>query len=278
MKLFKLIITLIIFLSLCLPSLAEKRKPRLSMKELTDRNSPTYVPYPYPKNKKELLADIKYYYIDMTAGASSSYVGKTPISKIIIADLFGPNSNYKVGKIFKVKNRIAEFPDEYLWLVYIMDSDNDAVMNISVMECGLVIGGGAINKKALFTYPEETRKKLKKAMKVKEKKDVKKFLSDFLGNQIEDKDIKKIERVAYLSTLGSFNSPMWEFTMKDGIVYYYSEKRDMVYEIDERIPWKKISKKGRQSIRDFVSHRDYLPDTISDELLTLKRAKKRKKQ
>jgi hypothetical protein len=31
------------------------------MKELTDPTSPSYVPYPYPKNREEIIADFKYY-------------------------------------------------------------------------------------------------------------------------------------------------------------------------------------------------------------------------
>lgn len=277
MKYFKYIIIFLVILSMCIFIFPEKRKPRLSMKELTDRNLPTYVPYPYPKNKKEILDDIKYYYIELTNKANFSHTGKTPINKTITANLFGPKPVYRVGKILKVKNRISDFPEEYSWLVYIMDSDNDAVMKIAVMASGLVIGGSAIDKEQLPTYSAKTRESLKKVMKVKEVKDVKKILSTFLGSKIEDKDIKNIERVAYLSTIGDFHSPLWEFTMKDGSMYYYSEKRDTVYEIDQRIPWKKMSKKNRQPIHELVSHRDYFPDTISDELVTLKPASNKKK-
>lgn len=277
MKLIKFFVALIVILSLCFLSLAEKRKPRKSMKELTDRNSPSYVPYPYPKNKKEIFEDMKYFFVDLTAGAFASFVGEPPITDIITSDLFGPGPSYKIGKIVKVRNRISKMPDDFSWLVYIIDTEGDAVMRITVAASGLVLDAGAVDKKKLPKYPEKTRKKMERLMKVLDEKDVRKNLSDTLDYQIKDKDIKKLERVGFKSKIGDILYPMWEFTLKDGSVYYYSESRDMTFEIERRISWKKKNK-FRTPIRDIVSLHDFIPDTISDELLTLKPASKRKKQ
>lgn len=278
MKLLKTIIIFIIVITFCFPLIAEKRKPRKSMKELTDPNSPSYVPFPYPKNKKELIADMKYYFIDLSEGATTSHIdGGTPINDIITKDLFGPNPTYKFGKIVTVKNRASYFPDDYLWLVYVLDSEGDAVMRIVVKASGLVMEDFAIDKTRLQDYPEHTRQSLTRLMKVLDEKDVKNNLSGILGRQIEEKDIKKLDRMGFKSKVGDFLCPLWQFTLKDGSVYIYSEKRNMVYEIDKKITWKKMNKHVRPTIRDLVSHNDYLPDTISDELVTLKPVKKKKK-
>lgn len=275
MRSLKIIVILFVILTLFFPVTAEKRKPRKSIKELSDPNSPSYVPYPYPKNRNELIADIKYFYVDVSGGAYSFYIGGTPIDKIITSDLFSSSSTYKIGKIVKVKNRMSYLPDDYAWLIYVNDQEGDAVMRIMVRASGIVMGNWAIDKSEFPQLPERTRKAQKRMLKVLEEEDVKKILSEVLNDQLEDKDIKKIERVGYKSGIGDILTPSWKFTMKDGSVYYYSENRDMVYEIDERISWKKKDKL-RPPIRNKVTHCDYLPDTISDELLTLKPASKRK--
>jgi hypothetical protein len=249
---------------------AEKRRPRKSMKELTNPNSPSYVPCPYPKNRKEIIRNIKYYYVDLTKDAKSFFIGGVPVSKRITTDLFSPYPNYKIGKIVKVKNRSSKLPDDHTWLVYVMDAEDDAVMRIVVFASGLVYGGGAVDKNELINYPSSTRDKLKRLMKVKHETDVKKHLSESLGRHVDDHEIKKLERVGFFATIGDFQCPLWEFTMKDGTIYYYSEDRDIVYRVDKKLSWKKDKKGRRPAIRDFLSHRDYFPDTINDELVSLK--------
>jgi hypothetical protein len=51
----------------------------------------------------------------------------------------------------------------------------------------------------------------------------------------------------------------------------------MVFEIEDRIPWKKNEKGLRPSIKDKVLHRNYFPDTISDELVVLRPVSKKQK-
>ncbi len=61
MKCTKLIILLVLIGLISFPLAGEKRMARTPMKELTCRNSLSYVPFPYPKNRREILADFKYY-------------------------------------------------------------------------------------------------------------------------------------------------------------------------------------------------------------------------
>jgi hypothetical protein len=254
---------------LCLPASAEKRVPRDTMKELSDPTSPSYVPYPYPKNRNEIIEDIRYYYVDLKADAKSAFVGGVPINKRISLDIFKPNSKYKFGKIVKVKNRDARLADNYTWLVYITDSDGDAVMRINLMASGLVMGSAAIDKNDFSKYTEKLKKQQKRFLKVLSKKDVKRVLSDSLGFVVDDKQIKKMERIGFFATIGDFQLPLWEIIMKNGTIYYYSEVRDMIYSVGERISWKKDKNGLRPPKMYMVTHRNYLPDTLNDELIVL---------
>jgi hypothetical protein len=67
---------------LCFAAYAEKRKPRLKMKELTDPNSPNYVPYPYPKNRKEIIEDLKYHYGGRLSGMNAIYLSSKPFIRV----------------------------------------------------------------------------------------------------------------------------------------------------------------------------------------------------
>lgn len=57
--------------------------------------------------------------------------------------------------------------------------------------------------------------------------------------------------------------------MKDGTIYYYSEVRDMIYCVSERKSWKKDKNGIRPARMYMVSHQNYLPDTLNDELVVL---------
>ena len=54
-------------------------------------------------------------------------------------------------------------------------------------------------------------------------------------------------------------------------LYYYSEIRHMIYSVEKRHPWKKNSKGRRKPRGEMVSLSDYLPDTVNDEFVILKK-------
>jgi hypothetical protein len=277
MKGFKCIIIAILIILFILPASATKRRERESMAQLTDSDSPYYVPFPYPKNRTELIADIKYYYIDLTKNAKSAFIGGTPPHKIITKDLFSPNPKYKIGKIVKVKNNIDYLPDDYYWLVYVMDSQGDAVMRIAMQASGLGLMGSTIDKNEFMWLSEESKKSVIKSMKVLEEKDIKKYLSESLEDTAIDGKIKKIERLGIKGKIGDFTSPLWQIIMKDGAIYYYSERQDQVYSISEERSWKKDNRGLRKRpALDWENPWDFIPDRINDKLIILKRLPKKK--
>jgi hypothetical protein len=130
MKSLKIIAVFVLSFMVCFHVTAGNRKAKRSMKELTDKNSPSYVPHPYPKTRREIIENIKYYYIDIHVTSSPSD-GKKYIYKDITLQLFNSNSRYKIGKIVKVKNRLESFASDYTWLIYVLDEEGDAVMRIA---------------------------------------------------------------------------------------------------------------------------------------------------
>jgi hypothetical protein len=140
-------------------------------------------------------------------------------------------------------------------------------MRVVLLASGLYAESGAIGKKDLETGTNEQRMKLERLMRPKKNKDIKCILSESLNRFIDDKEIKKIEMVAYPSKLGDFITPLWKIKMTDGTIFFYSEIRDMIYSIDKKIPWKK----DNNGYRPFIYKGDYLPDTIADELIVLKK-------
>jgi hypothetical protein len=276
MKLFKYSIIVILIFTLVLPAFAAKRRKGESLQELSDPNSPSYVPFPYPKNRAELIADIKYFHVDLGKKTKSAYVGGMPLSKRIAIDMFKIDTKYKIGKIMKVKNIVDWLPEDYYWLIYVMDHEGDAVMRITMQASGLAMQGGAIDKSEFSRYSEKMIQTIKKRLKVLEEKDIKKLLSDTLGKKAIEGKIKKIDRLGFLGRLAGFSTPLWQIHMKDGSIYYYSEKKDAVFTISEERAWKKDYRGfWTKPALDGENPFDFIPDKINDKLIILKRITKK---
>ncbi|HLP58620.1 MAG TPA: hypothetical protein VK186_07320 [Candidatus Deferrimicrobium sp.] len=274
MKSIKYAIVFMLIIAFCFQVSGEERKKPLSMKELTDPTSPSYVPYPYPKNREEIIADFKYYcenFCGPKKGYKEAFIrGYVDITDKILLDLLEPHPEYQIGEIFKVKNRIAGLADDYNWLIMIMNRNGQIAMRVALKAPGLLIGAGAIGEQTIAKASPEERQSFARLMKVITDEDVKNILSKSIGRTFSGKEIKKMERVAYPSSIGDYLNPMWEIKMADGAIYYYSEIEDMIYSIDKKIPWKKNNQGYRPDKMSLATHRDYLPDMIDDELVILK--------
>lgn len=280
MKKIKLILVLIIFVISCLPLTGEKRVKALSIEKLSDPNSHSYVPIPYPKKRKEIIADLEYYAKRYCNKERLNRIqGVIPETHLILSQLIQPQTQYKIGEIIKVKNRSHKEAHDYSWLILILDPDGELVMRVGLDASGLFTEASALTESELHTYINpKHHNKIRSKFRISSEKDIKKILAESLGRTIDDKEIKKMERVAYYSTLGNFVYPLWEIKMSNGTIYYYSKRRDMVYSIEKKVSWKK-DKKGRRPVAySLVSHYDYLPDTISDELVVLKQIPRKKKK
>jgi hypothetical protein len=280
MKATKYIAVLILIFSICFPAYGEKRVKPKPMKELTEPKSPSFVPYPYPKNREEIIADLKHYVEKYCNDTESVWIGEVPSTEIVLKNLLEPSSIYKIGKIIKVKNRSHKESHDYSWLIYIMDLEGKVIMRAALDAYGLYIMGGALREQDLESVPNpKDREKLKRSWKLLTDEDIRNILSDSLGRSIGDHEIKKMSRVAYYSKLGDFLCPLWEIEMADGKIYYYSMNGDMIYNIEKKISWKKYNNGYRTPPGLLLEpNQDYLPDTINDELVVLKAHPRGKKQ
>lgn len=276
MKIMKYITVLFLVLCLCQFSVAEKRVKPKPIKELTEPSSPSYVPLPYPKKRNEIIEDLKYAIKKLFVDKQGTYVaGDTPEIKKLLIKLTEEKSVYKFGKIIKVKNRSHLKAHDYSWLILIIGESGDIAARISLTAEGLFSCAAATKNAAVelrAKYPNSRRG----PQFIINEQEVINHLSKSINKNIEKDEIKKMERVAFQSTLGSLLSPMWEIKMSNGKVYYYSVIRDTVYDIEKRISWKKNKNGFRQSSREFVpDNSDFITDTVNDEILVLKSMKKK---
>jgi hypothetical protein len=114
------ILFIIINLFLLSNAIAENRTRIYSMKDLTDPSSPSYVPYPYPQNRNEIIADLKYAIhklFDQThEGKQEIILGPPPIGNEIMLNLLEKKPIYKIGRIVKVKNLNTRGISGFSWL------------------------------------------------------------------------------------------------------------------------------------------------------------------
>jgi hypothetical protein len=285
MKSIKIIAVLTLIFLFCLPSMGEKRSDkRIKMKELTDPTSPNYVPYPYPKNRMEIIDDLIHYIKKHIIGTDEgSYearidTGVGPDPDKILVDLLNPQPNYRIGEIFKVKNRMAPVPDDYSWLIIIKNWDGKVVLRFAMFANGLMAMYGpesmddsGVTSAELLAIRERRRKVVTEA-------NVRNILAESPLQITDQNEIKKVQLTIFHCQLANFLFPIWEIKMADGTVYYYNQNRDKLFSVDKRIKWAKKKEGYRPDRRALVPHSSlYLADTLNDELIVLKEIGRNKK-
>jgi hypothetical protein len=265
MKTIKYFTILILVFGLSQAGVTEKRRKPIPMSELTNPASPSYVPIPYPKTRKEIIDDLKYA-IKVTSPKDGSYiVGTLPQLEIILMNLVEEKSVYKVGPIYKVKTRASGNSGDYTWLILIQDLNGKNVVRVGLYANGLLGSAGDI-----FPHREKDLSKTDR--------EILDIVSESIEKPVDEKDVKRIERVAFPSSLGDDLDPLWEVTMKNGTVYYYSIQRDCIYEVKEKRQWTKRKDGVLKPYEEVVSYgEEFLPDEIDDKLIILKKYERKKK-
>lgn len=106
-KYISIVILIIFSSSILIP--AQKRKPtRYTLEELTDPNSPSFVPYPFPKNDFEIREDFKYGIIKMRLHEEPGY-------DIFLLD----KEDGSVDQIIRVEQRCLNFREDYYYLIQV---------------------------------------------------------------------------------------------------------------------------------------------------------------
>ncbi|UCH98443.1 MAG: hypothetical protein JSV88_16800 [Candidatus Aminicenantes bacterium] len=262
---------LTLFLVICLiqVTIAEKRVKPKSIEELTNPSSPSYVPYPYPITRSEIIEDLKYAIKKLCTPKKGRYEsftpGNIPITDKIKLNLLEEKPKYEIGKILKVKNRVSGFAEDYYWIVFILNKkDNSIAARIHLLANGLYGGTAAYSTDQEPQYGKTDQ-------------DVLKILSNYINRPISKKEIKSNERIFFPSPISDIFMPTWEIKMTDGSNYYYSSFKNMVYRIEKKIPWKKDKKGNRPDWTKLVPHMDFAFDEIDDKIIIFEKLKKNNK-
>lgn len=269
-KVLPIILTVILLTTALTSSKHKEQKP---LSEYTNPKSPSYVPIPFPKNKKEIIADLKYYAVDLNDQEGTKYVSidnQPPLTDKILREIFLPQSPYKIDSIWKVKNRTAHMPDNYTWLIIVTAKDGSVAMRISMAESGLVYGCSAFDQRYVESAAPKNKKRMLRYKKKVTRKTIENILSNCSKKEIQEKKIKSIERIAFPSGMGDDMSPLWEICTTDGTTYYYNQFRDIFYGVDQHIPWVKGKNGYRENKHAIAPHPNFLPDSIGDRLIILR--------
>jgi hypothetical protein len=259
MKIAKYFSIVIISICLCFGAAGEERREPIPMKELTDPLSRFYVPYPYPKTRKEIIANLKSHQ-ERYLALLKKIKRKLPKSENSLSNILAGKSKYRIGKIVKVSNRKANIPYDYSWLIFVVDKDDKVFFRITMEASGIVLGTASIGP----CNPEERG--------YKTEQEVLFILSNCIERPLTKNDVKQMERVAFSSFIGDQSAPLWEVVLVDGSTYYYSIIMDSVYKLEKKVPWKKDKTGEREDPQNFVpTANEYLMDTLNDEVLILKK-------
>jgi hypothetical protein len=266
MNKFKYFFTFVLVLSLLQFTFAEKRAKPLPMKELTDPASPSYVPYPYPKTKQELIADMKYAIKKFFLPSEDRHeviIGPLPGFRKVLPNLLEENPMYKIGKIIKVKNLLSRCPYDYYWQIYILNEDDSKAACVVMVANGLY-GGSASD------FPKD------KPIYIKTEDDILGDLAVTLGRNITKKDIKHMQAIELPPRIGSLFNPAYEIKLKSGDAYYYSSGIKEFFRVKEELPWKKNKKGHRRPCRELAPHPEiYAYDQINDKIMLFEKLQKK---
>lgn len=217
----------------------EKRSKALSLIDLKDESSPSFVPIPYPKNKKELLIDIKY--------AIKRFICPGP-DRISVAvdnrkDRHKPLTDWAEGKstsrfknILKVKNLKSSYAEDFYWLAVMVDNNNQIIARVKIKANGLLASFSSSRLVELSSIYTENPDEL-----------IINKLSTVLERSFEKGNIKAIEPIELASPIGPSLAPAFQVLLKDGREYYYSPALDRSFKVKYTIPWEKNEKGHRSS-------------------------------
>ena len=158
----KHLIVMVLVLGLFNITFADKRPKPKEMKELTDPKSPSYVPFPYPKKRGEIIADLKYYADKYCNDDPEKWNGEVPATEIVLKNLLEPQPIYTIGKIIKVKNRCDRKAHDYSWLLHIMDREGKIAMHVAMDAYGLIMEGAALRAEDIERVPNPKNREKRK--------------------------------------------------------------------------------------------------------------------
>ncbi|MFH2108324.1 MAG: hypothetical protein ABII93_06625 [Chrysiogenia bacterium] len=251
----KLFLTILAISIISVSGNAVERKKSLPLKELQYPKSPSYVPFPYPKSRDEIIADLKY---AIKLHHEPGIGDKKDERDRILLKLLEENSGVSIAEIEKVMNRTSIYPDEFSYFIALKDNDGNEVARLSLMASGLYSGGVVTASKKI---------KFKESFRIK--KETLRGLSIF----VNPSEVKKMERIFMGNNLAPYPfSPTWEIVTKDNSIYYL-DYNNYFYKLRNEI--RDVKKKGL-TYKQYTSSKDerVVYDSLNDKILFLEKLKK----
>ncbi len=235
---------------------ASKKPPPFSLKVLTDPDSPSFVPFPYPKTDFEIIEDFKYG-VKILFGSKEKIMAALKRGDFdyvnLGRNLFGDNPSWKVARIIKIKDLIERSPNLHYFILKIVDEKGAVVATGALADCGLWMGVMHCSEPNKFK-PYKT------------KKQVKELVHRTHGHFIEINEMERIN-VLSLTPYSSIFSPLWKVKTPLGILFM--DYWDNVYQVEVEMP----SVKG-PPLGDFMRHEKAVHDPLNDRTYLLRKIEK----
>jgi hypothetical protein len=260
MKFMKIIFIILIVFTFSITISAKKRQaPHITIDDLTDPKSPSYVPYPYPKNDFEIIEDLKYQlkkiYLHPNSFHSSSEKNPSPN---LDEDWVKGNSDIDVIDISKVRNRFSRMSEEYTFLITLYDKKRKLYQRASLRLYGALMGGIAPSN-------------IKNVNKLHKRKDVIKILS----KSIKDKkfEAQNIKNTEYIYFEKGFATPWHRIEMNNGNVYFVDYHGKAYKKTEEKLLKGEQPLAFRYTLKKSLDKKRFTPvyDSIDDKALILER-------
>lgn len=227
----------------------------LTMNDLTDTSSPSFVPYPNPKTKDQIIEDLRYgiekVFLNKNAFEYSMDKIKNPLQNFL-----QKNSSMAVQKIVKVENRIVEMTEAFSYLIILFDKKTKDCARVSITADGLLHSFAVISPRA-------------RVKPLKSENEIIALLTTKAA--IWSGEISQVDLMAYGVIYASPICPIYRVTLKDGSNYFVDYNENIFKKEDE----KKLLGDSLAFIDKETSQLKYdeksLYDSIDDKLMILRR-------
>ena len=117
---------------------AEGIKAVRSMTELSNPDSPSYVPVPYPQSREAIIVDLKFGLKRLYSSDRDSQLIYKEKKQGAFAGLIENEPEIMIEKIVRVKNRVAALPGDYTFLINLTDKNGNSTHRIDWTGRGLL--------------------------------------------------------------------------------------------------------------------------------------------
>jgi hypothetical protein len=270
LKRFLIVITLVLSSNLLLT--AERRNQPLPLKELQNPDSPSYVPIPYPQTREDIITDVKYVIkklYEPRKNRFSIHVKNSERRGPVLLELLKENGRLKFGNIIKVKDNLEYSPDDYSFLVDILDENNLLEARMHFKASGLWSLTGF--------YDEELKKKIKPIAAKEKEKEIfyNRGLNFPVGVEIIDMELVIFGYFHITSPL----NPIWVIKTNSNTYYMDTIEYD-IYRLVQKFPIKELksmdwkSSKGQAFKSLMEKYPTAIEDNVNDEAFVLEKITK----